>query len=387
MATMVAPATAGSAVGPWPQFGGAPDHRFNNVKETTIDASNVASLVLKWEASFGDGSGIAPTTAVTAAAGLLFVASADDRLHALDPATGTEVWYAPITGIVDSTPAVAGNLVIVGTLNGPIQAFPVDCVSPCPPAWSTEMGGTNSPPVVVGSRVYIGGYDGGLHVFDARTGAALWEAPVNRFDPLNFAPTVSGGHVYVAGDLGVSSFPVDCATPCSREWLAPTPFAVFASVSVSGGLVDAVDYQGHLAAIDALTGAVAWVGHVRPTPTGTAVAGGRVYVGTSWSTISGFAQAGCQAEVCAPAWHATIPGPARGLFQPSVANGVLYIGSIDGLWTEGSVFAFASCTGACTPVWSAQTDGAVEASPVVADGRLYVTTLTGNVEAFGLPTG
>ena len=375
----------------WTQFGQAPEHTFENAAEHLIGPGNVSQLRFRWEASFGDGSGIAPTTAVSVAHGVVFVASADDRVHALDAATGQERWYAPIEGIVDSTPAVAGGLVFVGTLNGPVEAFPETCSSPCSPVWSTQIGGTNSPPVIVGSRMYIGGYDGDLYALDAATGTVLWRGSVNLFDPVNEAPTVGGGTVFVAGNLGVYAFPTDCTTPCDPLWMVRMPYTVFASVSLAGGLVYAVDYQGDVDAIEAATGGIVWTGHIRPGPTGTAVSGGRVYVGNSWGRVSGFAATGCGTSTCATVWRGTVPpvtpGLERGLFQPSVANGVLYVGSIDEIYTAGSVFAFASCDRVCEPAWSATTDGAVEASPVVANGQLYVTTLTGNVEAFGLPSG
>jgi len=61
--------------------------------------------------------------------------------------------------------------------------------------------------------------------------------------------------------------------------------------------------------------------------------------------------------------------------SPAVANGVVYVGSLD-----HNVYALKH--GAL--LWSYHGTSAVESSPAVANGVVYVGSETGNVRAFGL---
>jgi outer membrane protein assembly factor BamB len=66
--------------------------------------------------------------------------------------------------------------------------------------------------------------------------------------------------------------------------------------------------------------------------------------------------------------------------SPTVANGVVYIGSQD-----DKLYAFDAETG--TLLWSYMTGRPIDSSPVVTNGMLYVGSWDGNVYAFGLPSG
>ena len=68
--------------------------------------------------------------------------------------------------------------------------------------------------------------------------------------------------------------------------------------------------------------------------------------------------------------------------SPAIANGVLYIGSND-----HKLYAFnaSGCASAsCSPLWTASTGGAVSASPTVANGFVYTGSNDGNLYAFHL---
>jgi outer membrane protein assembly factor BamB len=66
--------------------------------------------------------------------------------------------------------------------------------------------------------------------------------------------------------------------------------------------------------------------------------------------------------------------------SPAIVNGVVYVGSID-----GSVYALNAATGNLK--WSAATGGAVISSPAVAGGSVYVGSANGTVYAFNAATG
>ncbi len=84
------------------------------------------------------------------------------------------------------------------------------------------------------------------------------------------------------------------------------------------------------------------------------------------------------------AWHGTTGGAVES--SPAVANGVVYVGSDD-----RKLYAFpASCgtsNATCTPLWHGTTGGAVRSSPAVVNGVVYVASNDGNLYAFPASCG
>jgi outer membrane protein assembly factor BamB len=371
----------------WPQYGFDARHTIFNPLEDTLNRSNVTGLSLRWEYMTGNGTGIAPLSGPALADGVLYVGSyAETTFRALDAETGAIRWS--YTGLnFFSDPAVANGHVYTASLDGNLYAFPTNCVGTCTPSWGVPVGtlGTNSPPTLSKRSIYIGGYDGYVYAFNATTGAELWSAQVNPlpFDPLNFAPAVSGDQVFVSGDFGIYAFPAICTTPCAPLWVARTQFSPVAAPTVANGFVLVGDYQGTIYAFDAATGNRVWKGSVVPSPHAMAAANGVAYVTTGTGELVAFAVAGCGQAVCSPLWTSAPSGFS--LFTPTIANGVVYVGALDFFYTHGDVLAYPSaCTDGCQPLATLVLGGANETPVVVAGGRVYATTVNGNIDSFGL---
>jgi outer membrane protein assembly factor BamB len=335
----------------------------------------------------GNGTGIAPLSGPALANGVLYVASmAQTTFTALDAETGTSRWI--YTGLSTfSDPAVGSGHVYTASLDGNLYAFPTNCMGACTPLWAVPVGtlGTNSPPTWSKGSIYIGGYDGYVYAFNGTTGAELWSAQVNPlpFDPLNFAPAVSADRVFVSGDFGVYAFPATCTTPCAPLWVARTQFSPAAAPTVTDGFVLVGDYQGTIYAFDAATGNVAWKGSVAPSPHAIAAAHGVAYVTTGTGKLVAFAVGGCGQAVCSPLWTSAPSGFS--LFTPTIANGVVYVGALDFIYTQGDVLAYpTTCTDGCEPLATVLLGGANETPVAVAGGRIFATTVNGNIDSFGL---
>ncbi|HEY8698985.1 MAG TPA: PQQ-binding-like beta-propeller repeat protein [Rhizomicrobium sp.] len=116
------------------------------------------------------------------------------------------------------------------------------------------------------------------------------------------------------------------------------------------------------------------------------VANGIVYVGSQTDfnsndgKLNAFSADGCGQAVCAPLWQGD-SGPDSILeSSPTVANGLVYVGSF-----AGTLYAFNAegCGQAlCQPVWFAQTGGSVESSPLVYKGVVYIGSDDGKLYAF-----
>ena len=387
--TMLAsvPAHAGPAPR-WPQYGFDARHTMFDPFEHTLNRSNVAGLSLQWEFMTGNGTGIAPLSGPALSNGVLYVASmAQTTFTALDAATGTSRWI--YTGLSTfSDPAVGSGHVYTASLDGNLYAFPTNCVGTCMPTWAVPVGtlGTNSPPTFSNGSIYLGGYDGRVYAFDATTGTQLWSArvnPPNVADPLNFAPAASGDRVFVSGDRGVYAFPASCTTPCAPLWVATTRFSPVAAPTLAGGFVLVADYQGTVYAFDSATGILEWKGTVAPTPHAIAAAHGVAYVTSGNGELVAFAVAGCGETVCSPLWTSAPSGFT--LFTPTIANGVVYVGALDFIYTQGDVLAYpTTCINGCEPLATLVLGGANETPVAVAGGRIYATTVNGDIDSFAL---
>jgi outer membrane protein assembly factor BamB len=141
-----------------------------------------------------------------------------------------------------------------------------------------------------------------------------------------------------------------------------------------------------------LKGSGATGGGVDSSP---AVANGVVYVGSDDNKLYAFPQLGgppnCAGspQTCTPLWTAVTGDNVAS--SPAVANGVVYVGSNDHkLYAFDAAGGSATCTGTpvvCTPLWTATTGDAVQSSPALANGVVYVGSNDGKLYAFDAAGG
>src|SRR5438067_1841559 len=150
--------------------------------DTTIGASNVASLGIDWVANTGSAAYTSPAVAYNGQLGatLVYVGNQSGTLSAYDASTGDRVWYFKSPSTIQSSPAVSGNVVYVGSSDHNLYALNAATGQKI---CSFDSGGViSSSPLVVdpdgtGTVVYFG--DNGLTGSD--DGGAVWA--VNGVDP------------------------------------------------------------------------------------------------------------------------------------------------------------------------------------------------------------
>src|SRR5262249_11627078 len=119
------------------------------------------------------------------------------------------------------------------------------------------------------------------------------------------------------------------------------------------------------------------------SPHAIAAAQGVAYVTTGAGKLVAFAVAGCGQTVCHPLWTSAPSGFL--LFTPTIANGVVYVGALDFVYTQGDVVAYpTTCTHGCQPLATLVLGGANETPIAVAGGRVYATTVNGNIDSLAL---
>lgn len=89
----------------------------------------------------------------------------DKRMVALDPATGKPQWDVPLKSRAESSPIIAGEVVLFGTVRGRLQAVEL---SSGKEIWNAEVGGRfTASPAVSDGKVVIGNDDGTLYCIGA----------------------------------------------------------------------------------------------------------------------------------------------------------------------------------------------------------------------------
>jgi outer membrane protein assembly factor BamB len=391
------PSSAGTDVD-WKQFRFNKHHTGRNPFETTINASNVASLGLSWQAQLGK---LVLSSSPAVVNGVVYIGSSDGRLWAY-PANGcgqdlctVPLWKSTDVAQILSSPTVSKGVVYVGSQtdfnsnDGKLNAFSADgCgAAQCPPLWQ-GLAGTESilesSPAVARGRVFIGAFDGKLYAFDrngcgAPTCQPLWTGSTGG--TIESSPTVVKGVVYIGSDDGkLYAFDASgCgASDCDPLWTGSIGGPVFQSTpAVAKGKVF-IGSDHALSAFDAAgcgapTCDPVWQGvdaneFFNGSP---AVAGGRVTIGFE-NGLAVFAAAGCGQAVCDAVWTDFGTGfQAAVLSSPTVANGVVYAGR-----NTAEVLAWpADGCGAsvCFEIWRGLTgDQIVSSSPTVVNGTLYI---------------
>ena len=114
------------------------------------------------------------------------------------PGTPRQVWSFACGATVTTSPALAGNLVVVGDALGRVRAL--DLASGALRWEYLAQGPVHSTPAVDGERVVFGSADGMVHCLDTRDGSQLWSLAAQG--PVLGAPAIDGGVVYIGASDG-----------------------------------------------------------------------------------------------------------------------------------------------------------------------------------------
>ena len=195
------------------------------------------------------------------AGGRLFVGTNHGLLLALDAATGRRVWQRTLGRCIASSPAVAGDVVIVGVLAAPprcdrdvpsfVAAFDVHSGRTL---WRHRSGPVEASPLVVGDEVLTGSWDGALAALDTRTGRLRWSFATGG--------AVKGGAALagpaaIVGSYDGSLYAVDVRTGRLR-WSTPVGAPVYATPTIAGTRVFDATTDGVVHAVDAASGTPLW---------------------------------------------------------------------------------------------------------------------------------
>ncbi len=306
--------------------------------------------------------------------GVVYVGSNDQRVYALDAATGNELWSFATGDAVVSVPTVVDGVVYVGSNDNHLYALDADTGEKL---WSYDTGSwVQSSPAVTDSRVYLGARVDGNHrvvALDATSGAVVWTAQETRGYDAEPAPAAVGNLVYTPGDEHGEFHALDTATG-RLAWSAPVSSYVKSVPTVLEGVVY-LTVVNTAYALDESTGEVIWsYGTERyPAQDFPALVVDDVY----YLSPDQFLHA-LDATAGDVLWTYEAPGFISA--APVVADGVLF-GATEG----GYVFALDAATGA--ERWTLATEGSALQSLSVYDGVLYAESDVGELMAIDASDG
>lgn len=296
---------------------------------------------------------------------------------------GALAWRVALGGRVRGTPAVAGDVVVVGGESGRLAAFRLgDGIR----LWALETGtDLSASPAIAGDLVLVPGRDGRLRALELATGKPRWEQalgadlPFGR-DPRQWdlwvsSPCVVDEQVLVGGGGGgLHAFDLRTGRPL---WRFATKGRVRSSPAVAGGRAFVGSLDGVLYAVALADGSLAWThdtgGPIQSSP---AVAEGRVFVGSRAATVTALA-----ADRGTLLWKASHPNGSWVLGAPAVAGGKVFIGSSD----EQFLQALDAATGA--ELWRLPARGRVLGAPTCAGRAVLFTTEGANLFSADQATG
>jgi outer membrane protein assembly factor BamB len=314
------------------------------------------------------------TSSPVASAGMVFVASIDGYLYAVNATDGEKIWDFWI-GTDANSPTVANGKVFITSKSGTFYAINMYTGVE---TWNQSLGEEAGfgAPLIVGSRVFVNGNQT-VFVFNEAVGVSLYDvslvhangvAPLTYYEGLIIAVPlretgieVSGfeansgeiifGHTMATSDIGKAR---NGATVGDGK-----TFVVTVNLNGSSTIFGLNEFgmKGWESQLDGVTEASA------------AFAYDTVYIPTSNATYA------LDAENGTVKWSRPLDGESS-VSSPAVADGKVYFG-LD----NNYVYALDAFTGDI--IWSYKTEGAVQSSPAISDGLLFVGSNDGNLYAIG----
>ena len=229
---------------------------------------------VKW--TFKAGGPI--VTSPVIAAGVVYIASLDGHLYAIDQESGREKWNFKSRMPIASSPAVAGGTLYFVSSAGSLAALDVATGTPkwvfaieyerkfeaknlhglpsaaqtIPDAWDVFT----SSPAVADGKVYFGSGDAHVYAIDAATGRRKWDYPTSKSWVIG-TPAVRDGVVYV-GTSDSSRFMALDAKSGRLRFNFKAGSYIFSSAALAGDMAYVGSHNGRLYAVDAKTGAPVW---------------------------------------------------------------------------------------------------------------------------------
>ena len=179
------------------------------------------------------------------------------RTYAIDATTGKVLWISQGQGPKPSTPAIAGDRLIVSSTSGTVTAL---ARSNGAKLWQLDLPGAKveSSPVVIGNTAYFGATDGRLFAVEHGNGHVRWA--YNTGGRINSSPSILGNKIFIttyAGSiLSLNRFngQRNWITYIKRDFVQYESF--YASASTDGTRLYTISRAGKVVAVRVSDGSI-----------------------------------------------------------------------------------------------------------------------------------
>ena len=313
------------------------------------------NLQLAWR--FDTGGEIYSTPVI--AGGILYIASKNGYLYALNAETGAEIWRFQLTAyVVRSSPAVADGMVFIGA---GFNLFALDAKTG-KEVWRVPLryAGQSTPTIARGVLV-VPSQEGWIYALAAKTGEIRWRIPTDGI--VSGAPAITGDTVAIGTDTG-TVYTVKLETG-QLLWRKSMTGGVIASPAIGGGVVYFTSESGKTSAFDLSTGDVRWTAEIGgPQP--PAASDKLVVIASTDGGIHAV-----DTTTGAAAW--LYPSGKPRLAAPVLVGNTIYVGA------GNTMLALDASTGKLITYYLA--NGEIETSPVVVDGFVFFGSNDGFIYA------
>ena len=341
----------------WSQFRG--NHQLTGVSQSQVPAT------LKQLWTYEAGESIESSAAIVGST--VFVGSQKGELTALNLDNGSVHWkYSTGNPIGESSPAYSDGAVFIGDLGGMLHAVNARDGKRF---WAVKLGSEiKSSPVVYGDKILIGSYDEHLYCVSNRDGSVLWRFKTNG--PVHSTPGVASGMAFIAGCDEV--FRAIRISDGKEVFNVSSGAYTGASPALRSGMAYYGTFDNEVLGVSLGQKQVAWrYEHPQrkfPFYSSAAVTASRLVLGGRDKLVHGLTLNGKSA------W--TFTTRARVESSPAIAGGRVYIGSNDGRF-----YVLALTTGA--KLWEFNAGAPLSASPAIANGKIVIGSQDGRLYCFG----
>lgn len=280
-------------------------------------------------------------------------------------------------GAWNSAPVMAGGMLFTATMDGYMRALDPETGNVI---WQTSVGWPGNPvalPTYYEGVVYGIFYSMSYRVYalDAATGAKLWDSYSSGifFNP-RAALNAADGMVF-AGQDGGDWVALDAETG-AIVWTYPTYVQTWGGMAVGPGMVFGGDAWGcNLYALDEFTGELVWSTRLLSDISSCPMyAQGKVFVATNGGLVYAL-----DAATGGVVWQANVPGWIW-MTTPTYGGVAIYLG------TELGVY-FALDTADGSVIWETPVGGTIASSAALVNGYLYGTSYSGELYTLDADTG
>lgn len=282
------------------------------------------------------------------------------NLYNIDANTGKILWEKNMSGLVNSSPTVAGDHVYVGSTDTTFWALDRFTGKT---KWTFRTGNyISSSALVSNGRLFVGSGDHYMYALDAATGKMLWKFRTD--DLITSAPSLKDNVLYFTSN-DKSLYSVDSRTGQARMRFRTRGTSNFEPAVVANGLVYIASASGILTAKAGIreiparwqfekTWRLLWLRWGWPIPRPTA------QHGTSWRFN--------------PENYRSISS------APAVTEDEIYVGDSGGyLYSRDALDS--------SEIWTFQAEGGIKAAPLVAGDFVYFGTNNGTFYALDRHSG